>query len=68
MRTTLDLPGNILDELMETTMSKSKTKAVTLAITEYLKQKKKDDLKALSGKIDIDRNWHQLRELELNEG
>jgi Arc/MetJ family transcription regulator len=67
MRTTLDLSGDLINELMEITQAKSKTNAVTLAIKAYLRQKKKEELKALSGKIKIAENWRQLRELEIDE-
>ena len=41
------------------------TAAVHLAIAEFIRRKKLEGLKALSGKVRIADNWQELEELEL---
>ncbi len=67
MRTTLDLSDELIKELMRITRSKTKTDAIEQAIKDFIRRKKIEDLKSLSGKIEITSNWRSLRELELDE-
>lgn len=48
-RTTVTLPRELVDELMEVTPAKNKTQAVTRAIQESIKRKKVENLKRLAG-------------------
>ena len=63
MRTTLSLDDVLIKELMEVT--KAKTEAIHLAISEFVRRKKLEGLKALSGKIHLDLDWRELEEREL---
>ncbi|MFN3477008.1 MAG: type II toxin-antitoxin system VapB family antitoxin [Candidatus Methylomirabilales bacterium] len=65
MRTTLTLDDKLIQELMKLTGAKTKTEAIHLAISEFIRRKKLEGLKALSGKIRIAENWQELEELEL---
>lgn len=56
-----------MDELLARTKAKTKTKAVELAIREYIEKKSIEDLISLSGKINIDMDWRKEEEDELNE-
>lgn len=67
MRTTLSLDDRLIKELMEVTGAKTKTEAIHLAISEFIRRKKLEGLKALSGKIHIADNWQELEELEMKE-
>ena len=67
MRTTMSLDERLLKELMEVTGAKSRTEAIHTAISELIRRKKLEELKALSGKIRIADNWQELEELELKE-
>lgn len=65
MRATLNIPDELLSEVQKITGEKSKTKAITIAMKEYIRQKKIKDLIALRGKIRIDYDWEKEEELEM---
>ena len=67
MRTTIRLDDHLIKELMDVTGATTKTEAIHLAISEFIRRKKLKGLKALSGKILIADNWQELEELELKE-
>ncbi len=48
-RTTVTLPRELIDELLEVTPAKNKTQAVTAAIQERIKRKKVEILKHMAG-------------------
>jgi hypothetical protein len=66
MRTTLNIKDDVMDALLKRTKSKTKTKAVEVAIREYLEKKSIEDLIALSGNIHIELDWKKEEEAELN--
>ena len=66
MRTTLNINDDVMDALLKRTKSKTKTKAVEVAIREYLEKKSIEDLIALSGNIHIELDWKKEEEAELN--
>ena len=65
MRTTMSLDDKLMKELMDVTGAATKTEAVHLAIAEFIRRKKLEGLKALSGKVRIADDWQELEELEL---
>jgi hypothetical protein len=67
MRTTLNVDDQLFDELMRVTQAKTKTEAVRVALNEYLRLKRKQQLLTLRGRLDIADNWRMLRELETEE-
>jgi Bacterial antitoxin of type II TA system, VapB len=54
MRTTLDLPENLLKEAMKTTHIQTKTKVIITALEELIRKSKISGLKKFKGKIDLD--------------
>ena len=66
MRTTLNIKDDMIDALLKRTKSKTKTKAVEMAIREYLERKSIEDLIALSGNIHIELDWEKEEEAEIN--
>lgn len=48
-RTTITLPRDLVEDLLEVTLAKNKTQAVTVAVQEYIKRKKMESLKRLAG-------------------
>jgi len=66
MRTTLNIRDDMMDALLKRTSSKTMTKAVEVAIREYLERKSIEDLVALSGSIHIEMDWEKEEEAELN--
>jgi Arc/MetJ family transcription regulator len=67
MRATLNIPDDLLSEVQKITGEKSKTKAITVAMKEYVRQKKIKELIALRGKIQIEDVTKELENLEIEE-
>lgn len=56
MRTTLDLPADLLEEAMASLKFKSKTDTVVHALRELLRRQKLEELKNLAGKVPLEIN------------
>jgi len=67
MRTTLEIDGKLIEEVVALTKEKSKSRAVNKALAEYIRRKRLEDLKALAGHIDLVDNLKELEELEIEE-
>lgn len=69
MRTTLNIPDELMKELHRFSDEKLKTRAVSIAIKDYVRRKKIEHLLSLSGKISIDYDWkkEEKKEIELEE-
>ncbi|MHB1399533.1 MAG: type II toxin-antitoxin system VapB family antitoxin [Trichloromonadaceae bacterium] len=67
MRTTVNIDDEKCRELMQITSAPSLAKAIQTALAEYLEFKRKRQLLALRGKLDISDNWQELRQQELQE-
>lgn len=65
MRATLNIPDDLIETVQKLSGEKSKTKAVTLAIEEYIRQKKKKDLLSLKGDISFAFDWEAEEDKEL---
>ena len=61
MRTTLDLPIDLLDEAMKTTNIKTKTKVIIIALEELIRKSKISELKEFKGKVDLDIDLNTIR-------
>ena len=61
MRTTLDLPNDLLAEAMQITKSKTKTETIILALNNIIKQKKLNKLINYHGKVDLEIDLNILR-------
>ena len=64
MRTTLNISDKLIEDLHRFSQEKSKTRAVSIAIEDYIKRKKIERLLSLSGKINIDYDWKKEEERE----
>ena len=53
MRTTLDLPEELIFKAMETTKIKTKTKVIIIALEQLIKRSKISKIKKYKGKIDL---------------
>ena len=53
MRTTLDLPQDLLDEAMNATRARTKTGVIVLALEELIRKSKISKLKNFKGKVDL---------------
>jgi metal-responsive CopG/Arc/MetJ family transcriptional regulator len=65
MRATLNIPDDLLSEVQKIAGEKSKTKAIIIAMREFIKEKKLEKLLALKGKVEMDYNWEKEEKLEL---
>ena len=54
MRTTLDLPSDLLDEAQRLLGFKSKTDTVVLSLTELVRRRRIEELKALAGRVNLE--------------
>jgi len=61
MRTTMDLPEDLLDEAKILSGTRSKTAAVILALKDYIDRKKIDSLRILRGSVGVERDLTTLR-------
>lgn len=60
-RTTITLPGQLVDELMTEVKAKSKTEAVIKAITDEIRSRKKEKIKAMAGRMEFSATADELR-------
>ena len=60
-RTSITLPGDLVNELMAEVKAKSKTEAVIRAIRDEIRAKKKEKIKAMAGKMEFTKSAHELR-------
>jgi hypothetical protein len=65
MRATLNIPDDLVSEVQRVTGERSKTKAIVIAMQEFIRQKKVQKLIELRGKIKIDYDWEKEEELEM---
>jgi len=61
MRTTLDLPVDLLNEAMKATHTKTKTKVIIVALEELIRKSKIAGLKEFKGKVDLDIDLNTIR-------
>jgi Arc/MetJ family transcription regulator len=54
MRTTLDIPAELLDEARSALGFKSKTDTIVLALRELVRKHRVEELKGLLGKVSLD--------------
>lgn len=60
-RTTITLPGDLIEELMSVLKAKNKTRAVIEAIKNEIRIKKKKRIKEMAGKMEFIMNAEELR-------
>ena len=61
MRTTLDLPEDLLDEAMKATKITTKTKVIIAALEDLVRKSKISDLKRYKGKVDLEIDMNAVR-------
>ncbi len=64
MRTTLNVDEALLEEVVVLTGEKSKGKAVSKALKEYIRRRRIQELRDMAGTIDLVDNWYELRHME----
>ena len=68
MRTTLNLPGALLEEAQRVLGFKSKTDTIVLCLTELVRRRRIDELKSLMGRIELDLDVDQSRRRPVARG
>ena len=61
MRTTLDLPNELLEEARKLLGFKSKTDTIVVSLQELIRRKRIEELKSLAGKIELEIDLDQSR-------
>jgi Arc/MetJ family transcription regulator len=61
MRTTLDLPEELLVEAMKVTRINTKTKVIITALEDLIRKTKISGLKEFKGKVDLDIDLNAIR-------
>ena len=61
MRTTLDLPIDLLNEAMKATHTKTKTKVIIIALEELIRKSKITEIKKFKGKVDLNIDLNTTR-------
>lgn len=61
LRTTLDLPEDLIDEAMKATKIKTKTKVIITALEDLIRKSKISGLKEFKGKVDLDIDMDAMR-------
>ena len=60
-RTTITLPGDLIDELMSEVKAKSKTEVVIKAVKNEIRARKKEKVKSMVGKMRFSKSADELR-------
>ena len=61
MRTTLDLPEELLKEAMDSTNIQTKTRVIITALEELVRKAKISEIKNYKGKIELDIDLNSIR-------
>ncbi len=67
MRTTIHVADSVFEDLMRFTAAKTRTRAVHLALTEWVRQQRIERLRSLRGRLHIDTDPEAQRQLEVAE-
>ncbi len=62
MRTTLDLPENLVSEAMKTTNIKTKTKVIITALEQLIKKTRISEIKEYKGQVDLNIDLDEIRD------
>lgn len=65
MRATLNIPDNLIAEVLQLSGEKSKTRAIVTVMEDYVRRQKMNALLDLRGKVQIDYDWDREEALEL---
>lgn len=61
MRTTLDLPENLINEAMKAARINTKTKVIITALEELIRKSKISGLRDFKGKVDLNIDMNAIR-------
>jgi Arc/MetJ family transcription regulator len=61
MKTTLDIPEDLIKEAMTASKSRTKTEAVINGLRELIRQRKIEKVLASAGKLEFSNDWEKAR-------
>ena len=61
MKTTLNIPEDLIKKAMALAKHKTKTETVIVALQEYVRQKKIEKILQHQGKLEFDETWEKSR-------
>ena len=61
MKTTLNIPEDLVKRTMKLSKSKTKTAAIITALEEYVRRKKLEDIIGMKGKLRFSDDWEKAR-------
>ena len=61
MKTTLNIPDDLIRKAMALAKHKTKTEAVVVALQEYVRKKKIENILAHEGRLQFDDRWEKSR-------
>ncbi|MHB8846440.1 MAG: type II toxin-antitoxin system VapB family antitoxin [Nitrospirota bacterium] len=61
MKTTLNIPEELVKRTMKLSKSKTKTAAIIMAMEEYVRRKKLEDIIGMKGKLRFSDDWGKAR-------
>lgn len=61
MKTTLNIPDDLIKEAMATAKSRTKTDAVIAGLKELIRKKKVEQVLSFAGKLDFSDKWDKAR-------
>jgi len=67
MRSTLNLPANLMNDIIKLSGINNKTKLIIIALEEYQKKLKRERILKMRGKLSLDINIQEMRKMEMSE-
>lgn len=67
MRTTIQIDDDTFADLMRLTKASTKAEAVRIALNEYIRMRRKQQLLSLRGNLELSDNWQEFRDLEVGD-
>ncbi|HAG51792.1 MAG TPA: hypothetical protein DCL42_10750 [Deltaproteobacteria bacterium] len=61
MKTTLDIPDELLNEAMRLAHSKTKKDSVIIALEDFVRKKRIEEAFEMEGKLKFKKDWERLR-------
>jgi len=61
MKTTLNIPDDLVKKTMKLSKSKTKTAAIVIALEEYIRRQKLESIISLEGKLRFTNDWEKAR-------
>jgi len=67
MRTTINIKDEVIKQVIEYTGAENMSQAVNEVLEAFVREKRRQKLFELKGKLKLEDNWQKLREMEIDE-